>query len=356
MTRRWLGEVALALGVLAAQVAPFFLVPHEPPGAAWSPLGFGAVVVSAMPVLLRRWHPGLALLASALGIALYNVVESAPPQPIWYGPLICMYTVAYQSPRWQRIAALAATGVGMITVIGSVNTAVRELATWSAAYALGALMRTRQEASAQIAAERERTRIARDLHDILGHAFSVIVVQAETGAALSKVSLSKVSPSKHDSDRAEQAFDAIAHTGREAMAQLRGTVSRLRESPRTPQPGLTDLPELVRRTGSDGLTIELHETGEPRALSPDIQLAAYRLVQEALTNVVNHSRARRAEVRLVWEEGGLTVSVVDDGVGRPAGSRGGHGLNGIRERVAAAGGSVEFANGAKGFHLTAAFR
>jgi signal transduction histidine kinase len=365
MTRRWRWDAALMAGALAAQLAPFLFVPPETPGAQWSILGYGAVALSAVPVLLRRLNPAVLLLVSTLGIAAYNLVEPVPPQPIWYGPLICMYTVAYQSPRWQRIAALAATGVGMLTVIGSVNTAVRELATWSAAYTLGALMRTRQEASAQLAAERERTRIARDLHDILGHAFSLMVVQSETGAALAK----------HDPGRAEQAFEAIARTGREAMTQLRGTVGSLREpvassgadlalhtrtrrvASLAPQPGLADLPELVRRTESPGLATKLTETGEPRALSPDVQLAVYRLVQEALTNVVNHSRASEAEVRLEWKEGAFTVSVVDDGVGRGARSTGGHGLDGIRERVTAAGGSVEFGvNGTKGFRVMAAFR
>lgn len=340
------------VGALAAQLAPFLFVPPETPGGAWSLTGYMAVVLASLPVLARRLHPGLLLLVSTFGIALYAVAEPVPPQPIWYGPLICMYTVAYQSPRWQRLAALGATALGMVLVIHSFNTAIRELATWSAVFALGALMRTRQEAAAQIAAERERTRIARDLHDILGHAFSVMVVQAESGAALAR----------HDPARAERAFDAIAGTGREAMAQLRGTVGNLRDAPLAPQPGLDDLPELVRRAGNAELAIELTQTGLPRALPADVQLAAYRLVQEALTNVVNHSRARRADVLLEWDSEVFTVCVADDGIGRAAanghghGHGHGHGLSGIRERVTAAGGTVEFADGTKGFRVTAAFR
>ena len=112
-------------GALAAQLAPFVFVSPEAPGASWSLIGYEAVLISSVPVLFRRLHPGLLLLVSTFGIALYAVAGPVPPQPIWYGPLICMYAVAYQSPRWQRIVALAGTAACMVAVIASVNTAIR---------------------------------------------------------------------------------------------------------------------------------------------------------------------------------------------------------------------------------------
>jgi signal transduction histidine kinase len=329
MRRAWLTDLGLMLAALITQSAPVVLLEHEQTGGEpWTVAGYLPVVVSAVPVLLRRLQPGLCLLVSALGVGAYAFVESGPAQPIWYGPLICMYTVAYQAPKYERIVALAATGIGMIIVIGSLNTAIREIAMWSAAYALGALTRSRQRAAAEAAAERERTRIARDLHDILGHAFSVMVVQAESGAALTKV----------DPERAEQAFEAISETGRDAMAQLRGTVSALR----APLPGLADIPALVARTGLD---VRLVESGTPARLSPEAQLAAYRVVQEALTNVIKHAGAAQAEVRMDWRDGRLNLSIVDSG--------GGHGLAGLRERVAAVGGTVETEKTSAGFKVEA---
>ncbi len=320
--RTWLIDLGLMLAALLAQSAPFVLLDQVRARAGeepWTLASYLPVVVSVLPVLFRRLQPAVCLLVSAMGIGAYAFVDSGPAQPIWYGSLICMYTVAYQSSRVQRIVSLVVTGVGMVVVIGSLNTAIREIAMWSAAYALGALTRTRQRAAAEIAAERERARIARDLHDILGHAFSVMVVQAESGAALARV----------DPARAEQAFEAISGTGREAMAQLRQTVSALR----TPLPGLGDIPALATRAGLD---VRVVESGTPAHLSPEAQLAAYRVVQEALTNVIKHSGSQWAEVRMDWRDGELDLSIVDGGGG------GGHGLSGMRERVEAVGGTVGF--------------
>jgi signal transduction histidine kinase len=342
-------DVLLAIAVLAAQLAPFLFVTPSDPSQSWSPLGYAAAGLASLPVALRRHVPLLWLFVSTLGIVVYEFGENTAPQPIWFGPLICMYTVAYLSPRIHRVIALAGTGLGMTMFIGSLNTAAREVATWSTAYAIGALMRTRREAAAaaerqaaDLATERERTRIARDLHDILGHAFSLMIVQAETGAALAR----------HDPARAEKAFDTISATGREAMTQLRGTVGNLRQAPRVPQPGLDDIPELVRRTGSTGVTVTLAELGDREKPPPDVQLAAYRVVQEALTNVVRHAGAARAEVTLDWRGDGLRVSIVDDG--RASGTKEGNGLTGIRERVGAVGGTVEITTHG-GFEITAMF-
>ena len=352
MRRRWLADLGLAALVLLAQSAPYVFAQRIGRTEPWTFADYWPVLVTSLPVLTRRWQPGLSLAASAAGIAAYAVIDSGPPQPIWYGPLVIFYTVAYQAGRIERFLTVIGTAAGALSIIGSVNTAVRELATWSAAYALGALARTRKDAAIasqqqaeQLAAERERTRIARDLHDILGHAFSLMIVQAEAGAAVVRA----------DPGKAEAAFDAISASGREAMGQLRATVGTLRDNPLAPQPTLADIPDLVRTTQRAGLAVSLAERGEARQLPADVQLAAYRLVQEALTNVVKHAGASTVEVTVDWRPDQVEVSVVDDGQG-PAGSGAiGHGLVGIRERVTAAGGSVTFGSPGKGFQIVAVF-
>ncbi|HCT77561.1 MAG TPA: two-component sensor histidine kinase [Micromonosporaceae bacterium] len=331
MRREWIKDLGLTLVVLLAQSGPFLFAQRIDP-EPWTFLDYLPVLWACMPVFFRRYQPALCVFISALGVGAYGVISHGPAQPIWYGALVCMYTVAYQSPRIQRLATLAITGLGMLIVIGSINTAIRELATWSAAYALGTLGRTRKEAAitaqaqaTQLATERERTRIARDLHDILGHAFSLMVVQAESGAAIAR----------QDPARAEKTFDAISAAGREAMTQLRETVGTLRETP-----SLSNIDSLVLKLKHAGLVANLVVRGEPRQLPDEVQLAAYRVVQEALTNVVKHARAKKVEVIMDWRPESLEMSIVDDGVGNTE-SEGGHGLLGIRERVAAVGGRVD---------------
>ncbi len=348
---RW-RDLGLTALVLFAQSAPF-LVTRPAEGGAWPLASWLPVLLSALPVAVRRRWPASCLLLSAIGVGLYGLAETAPAQPIWYGPLICMYAVAYQSSRLIRIASLAITALGMLLTIGSLHPAVRELSTWSAAYALGALTRARKDTAlaaerqaAELAAARERARIAQDLHDILGHAFSLMVVQAEAGAAVART----------DPDRAERAFDAISTTGRDAMTQLRTTVGALREAGRTPQPTLADLPELLRQVEDAGLAARLAEHGPRRPVPAQVQLAAYRLVQEAITNVVKHAGATSVEVVLDWRPGELAVTVTDDGRGPDARPAGGHGLTGIAERVAAAGGRVAHGPApAGGFRVEAVF-
>jgi signal transduction histidine kinase len=331
------GDVGLAAAVLLAQSVPFLLSPGP-----WRLVGWLPVLGSALPVAFRRRAPLLCLILTELCVGAYDLVGGAPEQPVWYGALVGLYTVADQAPKWHRVAALAITTVGLLATVGSPATAVRELLTWFAAFALGTLARTRRDLArqaAELAAARERARIAADLHDILGHAFSMMVVQAEAGGAITE-------------DRPRRMFDAIATTGRDAMRQLRQAVGTLKAGP---PPGLTDLGDLVGQAERAGLQVRVRSTGTPRELPAEVQLAAYRVVQEALTNVVKHARAGTVELRTVWN-GGFRLSVADDGVGCNS-SSGGHGLSGMRERVAAAGGSVTVGTGlhGRGFKVEAVF-
>jgi signal transduction histidine kinase len=180
----------------------------------------------------------------------------------------------------------------------------------------------------------ERARLARELHDVVAHAVSMVVVQAEAGAAAGG-----------PPDRVEEAFDAIADTGRTALAELRRLLGVLRSpgeaGPREPQPGVAQLEPLVESVRRAGLPVEVRVEGADRPLPPGVDLSAYRIVQEALTNSVKHAGPARASVLLRYGERDLELEVVDDGRGPRTGSAAGHGLAGMRERTALLGGELD---------------
>ncbi|MET7335186.1 histidine kinase [Nonomuraea sp. NPDC005650] len=346
-------DLGLTVAVLAAQLAPFTSADRAWPAALLLP-----VLAASLPILLRCRFPVTVMLAILVAIPFYDIIGDGPNQPIWYGWMVAVYTVAYRSPALLRLATVAVTAVGMLLAAGSVDTYVRGMATWVAAYALGRVaVLTRQqslalqeramrlererELAAERAAQHERARIARDMHDILAHAVSLMVVQAESGPLAVRTR----------PERAEAAFDAIAASGRDAMGQLRRMLGLLKgtEGELRPQPTLDRIPELVDRVSQATLV----ETGTRLELSHDVEVAAYRIVQESLTNVVKHSGARSAEVHLAWEGDALRVTVTDDGCGPLVGD-GGQGLIGIRERAAACGGHAYFgpAPSGRGFQVT----
>jgi signal transduction histidine kinase len=193
-----------------------------------------------------------------------------------------------------------------------------------------------REQLARSAASAERARIARELHDVITHSVSVMVIQA--GAARMVMD--------SDPERAEASLESVARAGREALAEMRrllgvlgggGGPQRL-----APQPGLADVEELVARACTAGLATELHVIGEPNTVSPALDLCAYRIVQEALTNAIKHAGPARATVSVRWESDTIEIEVTDTGRGRDASDQhlGGHGIPGMRERAALHGGHV----------------
>ncbi|GGP69380.1 sensor histidine kinase [Saccharothrix coeruleofusca] len=339
-------DAGLAVLVAAVQLWPFFAR-----GFTYSWWGCAVVVASAVPVVWRRRFPVTALIASLVATSLYDFVGKVPDQPVWYGGIVAMHAVAARSSARARIAAFAVSVGGVLLAVGSSETALRAVTLLGAAYALGrataaaeeraARLERERELEAERAAERERARIARDMHDILSHAVSVMVVQAEAGPVVLHA----------DPARAEAAFDAIAAAGRDAMVQLRGILAVLKEDdgPRAPQPTIDDLAALVEQVRGAGVDVRRTTTGDPVPLRPDVAVAAYRITQEALTNVVKHAAPARADVHFDWREDSLVISIVDDGPGaaargaraRGSGARGaGRGLIGIRERAVACGGSA----------------
>jgi len=194
-----------------------------------------------------------------------------------------------------------------------------------------------REAEAAAAVAEERARIARELHDVVGHAVSVMTVQASGVRRL-------LNP---DQDREREALMIVEQTGREALAEMRrlvGVLRRPEEAPAlAPQPSLQHLDRLVEQAREAGLPVEVQIEGDAKELPAGLDLTAYRLVQEALTNAVKHAQATSAAVLVRYEDGAVELEVVDDGRGASDGSSesGGHGLVGMRERVSVYGGELE---------------
>ncbi|MFJ7772028.1 histidine kinase [Streptomyces sp. NPDC097107] len=321
---------------------------------------------TALPLVWRRAAPFAT--ACAVSVATpTQALHHAPPPDLMYGGFVVLYTLAALARPWQRRLMLAGWLIGIAVTISHKENAepfeyAFQLLSIVCAYALGTLARTQRAYTAELedrsrrlereraadtarAMAQERSRIARDMHDILAHAVSLMVVQAEAGPVVVR----------SDPARAEAAFEAIATAGRDAMTQLRRILGVLKqEQPaavpqRLPQPGVAALSGLVRQVGeSTGLRVELRVTGEPRPLPPDTEVAAYRIAQEALTNTVKHAYASSATVGLDWAEDEVTLTVTDDGRGASAPGEGGHGLIGIRERAAACGGGATAGRGPDG--------
>jgi signal transduction histidine kinase len=236
----------------------------------------------------------------------------------------------------------------------------------TAAAALGLVLRVRQSQlsaladrarqNTELATLAERARISREMHDIVGHNLAVIVGLADGGASLAAT----------DPARSAEALRIIAGTGRQALSELRRTLGALREQPEgeaelNPQPGIADLPVLLERIRAAGPRISYRTAGELDALAPGVQLAVYRIVQEALTNSLKHAGSRTAvRVAVRATEQQVEVSVQDDGradgaaIASTAATGGpGHGLVGIRERAALAGGVAEAGPSADGWLVRA---
>ena len=192
----------------------------------------------------------------------------------------------------------------------------------------------REKAQAEAAIGEERQRIARELHDVIAHAIAVVVVQARGGRRMLE----------HDPSDSRAAFDAIERTGEQALAEMRRLLGLLRETDdelvRAPLPSLARVPDLAEQLRASGLAVEVDVEGEPVELPPGVDLSAYRIVQEALTNALKHAGPARARVRISYGLDAVELEIVDDGRGRGQGGGTGNGLVGLRERAAIVGGEL----------------
>lgn len=338
---------------LAAVVSVALLITAVagPPPGPWTVAAVGLSVAVAAAVALRRRGPATALLVLDAAVLAW-FWAGLPGLLVAVGPLIGTYALAaHRGWRWGAAGAVTTALVlivgvrvvlGDTTTVGVVPMAVLLAATaGSAGAAVGyyrALLalaraqldretRTREEVGRRLVAE-ERLRIAREVHDIVGHAMATISVQA--GVALHVA--------EHRPHQAREALAAIRTICDEGLVDVKTALGVLR-SPGDPGVGLDRLPELVGTAADAGLHVELTATGGARPLPEPVDRAAYRIVQEALTNVLRHSAARSVRLRLDHEPAALRISVRDDGP--PRGADGdGHGIAGMRERARALSGRL----------------
>ena len=375
----------LADALLASLLAAFSLVAlvyaNGDCDGACRPGGTAAtalILAQTLPLAWRRRHPLAVSLVTGLATAGYGLApypDLAMPVPV--GGLVGMYSVA----AWgSRRAALVAGGVAaaVVAVVMSLPRTDADLVDaafasigLAGAWVLGDRARVQRALAAELsdravrlereregearrAVASERARIARELHDVVAHHVSMMVVQAEAGPLAVE----------RDPARAAGAFEAIAATGRQALVEMRRLLGVLRgdgQAPSlAPQPGLDQVPSLVEQVGRAGLEVELVVEGEKAPLPAGVELSAYRIVQEALTNAVRHAGPGRARVLVRYGERDLELTVRDEGGGggaAPAGgppTRSGQGLVGMRERVSLFGGELHAGPGPDGGFTVAA--
>lgn len=330
-----------------------------------------SAVLCAVVALRRRYPEPMLLLALATG--LIQLVLNIETTVADFAMLVITYTVAMTGARWaSRLALAVSLGAatlaqfrwpeGHTSFLGHVAIAVFQTVPFALAWVLGDSMRTRRayfaqleeraarlekerEAQAKVAVAAERARIARELHDVVAHNVSVMVVQAD-GAAY----VLDAAP-----DQAKKALETISSTGRQALAEMRRLLGVLRTGEHqesgeyVPQPDVEQIDDLIEQCRRSGLPVDFKVEGTPRPLPSGVELTAYRIVQEALTNTRKHGGPNAgASVRLVYFDDGLGLLVEDDGKGAPhelyeeGGADGqGHGLIGMRERVGMVGGTLD---------------
>lgn len=322
-------DLALAVLVGVLTVVPLVGARHV---GAWV---YALVTVQSLLLLWRRDRPFL----TAVAVGVLTLVHSVAPVPepvLPWASLITVYGVAADAAR--RLALLAAGLLAVVVPVAllldprpaSVESFVASTVVYAAAWLLGDAARHRRERSAlveQQAVAAEQARMAREMHDVLGHHLSLVIVQAEAGPSLLDRS----------ADAAVQAFDAISDTARQALSELREVIGNLRGMPAAePAPGMAALPGLLAGVRRSGVTVRHSVTGAVVPLPTAVDRAAFRVVQEALTNVVKHGAAPAATVSLHYAADTVQVSVRNSGPA--AGGGPGLGLVGMRTRVTSFGG------------------
>lgn len=346
---------------LPPETEPFLPIEHDQLG--WE----AGLLLVVLPLVFRRRYP-LAVLWIVLAAAPVVAEYDAALRLSFYACVIAAYTAAVYSPY--RIPALVSLPLAALLyarirepavptvpddtvpflILIPIAVVADGLRRWK--HRVSALEREQAEALRR-ATEHERARIARELHDVVTHNVSVMVIQA--GAARKAMDATP--------DQAREALLAVEAGGRAAMAELRhvmGLLTMDSDSPEpaagadlTPQPGLDRLEALVQRVRDTGVPVELTVAGKPRPVPPGVELAAYRVVQEALTNTVKHAAGARATVVVEYTADRLRIEVTDTG-GKPGASAAtgnGRGLIGLRERLAVYGGTLQ-----TGHRLTGGYR
>jgi signal transduction histidine kinase len=352
--RRELADWALAIVLATAGIADEAHTRFAEP--VW--LALLATLLTFLPLGVRRRHPVEVLAAVGASSLVLELALGNPANgkqysfEVFVAWLVASYSAgAYADGRRQRVAIAIGAATAAAWVIGSYaadasnENTIPSVFFATVAWLVGRMMRRRQQLVELIEREREdriratiaeeRTRIARELHDVVAHSVSVMVIQAQAGPRL-----------LDDRRQAAGTFETIEASGREALVELRRLLGILRGADEQlaigPQPGLASLAALVDQLREAGLAVELRVEGEPAALPAGVDLAAYRIVQEALTNTLKHAGRARATVVVRHRRDAVELEVVDDGAGEPAALDGaGHGLVGMRERASLYGGRLD---------------
>jgi signal transduction histidine kinase len=345
----WTVDAALAAGVVLIMAGE--RITSTPPLGARLPAACALIVVIGGSLAFRRRMP---VTSFAVGTAALAV------DSLWLGPgawvplanLLGLFSVGYYAGRRRALWGPVIMLPGVVAYFAGTDTAVpwavpagvvfAWLLVWAVGYA-GARRRERQEDDRRVlrrdAVLDERNRIARELHDLIGHTMSVMLVR--TGAA--RVVLDR------DPDQARGILSGVERTGREALDELDRVLGVLRRDDDTDLlPGLAELPRLVERTEEAGMDVTVRVEPPQPQLPGSIDLSAYRIVQEGLTNAFRHGRASSAAVLVRYDGHRVEVEVTDDGEGPPPTYHPGRGLLGIAERAAVFGGTVEHGRGAEG--------
>jgi signal transduction histidine kinase len=364
MSSQWLGieaiDVAVSAAVAGIAVASA-LADRSGSGAPSIAVGAWVLIgVQCAPLIARRRHALVVALVVGVGRVWYDLARyGSAPLPL--GPLVAVYSVVVYGNRLSQRVLLPCVVVGLTVGISTNRSSQRTVnfvlngGLLAVAAIIGVLMRQRRERIVEIteqlrAAERdrerlareavleERDRIARELHDVVAHHVSLIAVQSEAAKILIE----------RDPARAAEAVEAIGVQARQAMAELHELLGVLRAepaagaSPEEPAAGLRDVGRFVDQFAAGGLAVDVHVDGEPQQVPIIVDLAAYRIVQEALTNTLRHAGATHASVDVRWRAHDVVVEVTDDGSATDGAALfEGHGLTGMRERAALCGGSLE---------------
>jgi signal transduction histidine kinase len=364
----------MALGLAAA--VQYEIWSGSTPAESVGPRGLHAAMwlVMTVPLGLRRRFPAIVLVtvvtAAVIGFAaLYDLSAQNQPDPFLIF-LIAIYSLAAHTDGRRAAlggiyAAAAVVAIDIPAVLaGSIPDDVYAWLLYALAFTAGRALRSRQqqaaaavhladlaeaerEQRARRAVEDERSRIARELHDVIAHGLSVIVVQAAAEQ--------RVLPEGHESTR--EVLAAIERTGRQSLVELRHLLGAVRRTDLGlelhPQPGLGRLDELVTEMRDAGLNVDVRIQGAPSSLPAGVDLTAFRIVQEGLTNVLKHANCTDAEVVIRYGDADLDLQVLDHGPGALASAIDGQGLVGMRERVAIYSGTLDAAQDDDGFRLHA---
>ena len=316
------------------------------------------VALTFLPLAIRRQVPWLALLLSGTGAIAYTVQPGLPPAPIVFGPMIALYTLAANATRRRTgmvalMVVLLVAAVPLLAYSSSVRwvaDSVGSLVLLAAAALLGEATRNRREYIEQveqraIEAERtreeealrrvdeERIRIAREVHDIVAHSLSIVTIQASAAETL----IDK------NPEKARESILNVRTTGKDALAELRSMLEVLRTGegePMAPAAEITQVEKLAEPLREAGIDVNLRTGGNLATVPAYASVSAYRIAQEALTNIVRHAEASKVDIDITLDPVSLSLTVSDDGLGSTGTSAvEGHGILGMRERVEALGGT-----------------